>query len=130
MSAGASPPIVSVVVPCFNQARFLADSLTSVRAQGSVDHETLVVDDGSIDDTASVAGRFDDVRYLRQDNRGTAAARNRGLRESRGRYVVFLDADDRLLPDALAAGVDALEREPDCGFVYGHVRLFGADPPG
>ena len=124
MSAGGGP-VVSVVIPCFNQARFLGDALASVTAQSDVDHEIIVVDDGSADDPAGVATRFARVRCVRQENRGTAAARNQGLRASRGRHLLFLDADDRLLPDALAVGVDALERSPECGFVYGHVRLFG-----
>src|SRR6266436_245876 len=128
MNAPAGLPLVSVIIPCFNQARFLADSLASVAAQSYPHREVIVIDGGSTDDTVGVSGRFEEVRCLRQNNQGTAAARNHGLRESRGRYVLFLDADDRLLPDALAAGVDALECDPDCGFVYGHVRLFGSDP--
>ena len=124
----AGRPLVSVVVPCFNQARFLPESLASVSAQSYGAREIIVVDDGSGDDPAGVADRFEGVKYLRQDNRGTATARNHGLRESRGRYLLFLDADDRLLPDALAIGVEALERDPECGFVYGHVRVFGTEP--
>jgi len=120
--------LVSVVIPCFNQARFLGDALMSVSLQGYPHCEVIVVDDGSVDDTGGVARRSEGVCYLRQDNQGTAVARNRGFRASRGQYVVFLDSDDRLLPGALAAGVAALDRNPDCGFVYGHVRLFGSAP--
>lgn len=119
-------PLVSVVIPCFNQGRFLTDSLGSVAGQTYPHREILVVDDGSTDDAAAVAGRFAGVRCVRQQRHGTAAARNRGLRESRGRYVLFLDADDRLLPDALATGVGTFVDHPDCGLVYGHVRLFGS----
>jgi glycosyltransferase involved in cell wall biosynthesis len=127
MSA-AGTSLVSVIIPSFNQARFLTDSLASVATQKSYSRrEVIVVDDGSIDDPASVVARFEDIRCLHQVNRGTAAARNHGLHESRGHYVVFLDADDRLLPGALEVGVDALDRNPGCGFVYGHVRLVGSD---
>jgi glycosyltransferase involved in cell wall biosynthesis len=126
VTARGGSPAVSVVIPCFNQARFLVDALASVTAQGDVDHEVIVVDDGSRDDAAEVSARFARVRCLRQENQGTATARNQGLRVSRGRHLLFLDADDRLLPGALAVGVDALERNPECGFVYGHVRLFGS----
>lgn len=128
MSPAVDPPLVSVIIPCFNQATFLTEALASVAAQSHVHHEVIVVDDGSSDGTATVVGRFAGVRCLRQDRQGTAAARNHGLRESQGCYVVFLDADDRLLGGALATGVDALQREPECGFVYGHVRLFGYNP--
>ena len=123
-SVAARRPVVSVVIPCYNQGRFLAESLASVRAQAYLHREVIVVDDGSTDDTLAVALRFPEVRCLQQGNRGTAEARNHGLRRSRGDYVLFLDADDRLLPGALTAGVEALDRNPECGFVYGHVRLF------
>ena len=119
-------PLVSVIIPCFNQARFLAEALESVAAQTYHHREVLVVDDGSTDDTLAVALGFPHVRSLRQRNLGTAAARNQGLIASQGRYILFLDADDRLLPGALATGVHALERYPECGLVYGHVRLFTA----
>jgi glycosyltransferase involved in cell wall biosynthesis len=119
--------LVSVVVPCFNQARFLGDALDSVARQAYADREVVVVDDGSTDDPGRVAAGFPGVRVLRQNNRGTAMARNRGFRASRGMYVVFLDADDRLLPDALTAGVDELTQHRDAGLVYGHVRLLSAD---
>jgi glycosyltransferase involved in cell wall biosynthesis len=124
---GPNRPLVSVIVPCFNQARFLADALSSVTHQGYSHREVVVVDDGSTDETSAVAARFAGVQCFRQENRGTASARNRGFRESRGTYVVFLDADDRLLPEALAAGVEALEAHPECGFVYGHVYLLSTE---
>ena len=124
--SGAARTLVSVVIPCFNQAQFLPDSLASVASQTYEPREVLVVDDGSADDPGAVAGRFEGVRCLRQPNRGTAVARNRGLQQTRGPYVVFLDADDRLLSGALEAGVDALDRDPTCGMVYGHVRVFGS----
>jgi glycosyltransferase involved in cell wall biosynthesis len=126
-ASGHGRPLVSVIVPCFNQARFLTDALASVARQTYAHREVVVVDDGSTDDTSKVAARVTGVHCLRQDNRGAASARNRGFRESRGAYVVFLDADDRLLPDALAAGVDAFEGHPDCGLVYGHVRLVSTE---
>ena len=118
---------VSVIIPCYNQARFLGEAIDSVLAQTFRNYEIIVVDDGSTDDTRLTAESFDQVRYLRQINRGLASARNMGLETSNGNYVVFLDADDRLLPNALQDGVEALETRPDCAFAYGHVNLIASD---
>ncbi len=122
-----APPLVSVVIPCYNQGRFLRDALDSVFRQTHGSVEAIVVDDGSTDDTAAVARTFPAARYLEQPNAGAPVARNVGLRESRGDYVIFLDADDRLVPDAIAAGIESLASHPDWAFVTGHVRLIEAD---
>ncbi len=115
----SSADLVSVIIPCFQQARYLAEAVMSVLNQGYSNHEIIVVDDGSSDDTDKVAAQFVQVRYFRQGNRGSASARNRGVRESRGKYLVFLDADDRLLPHALATGVAALATRPKCAMTFG-----------
>jgi glycosyltransferase involved in cell wall biosynthesis len=119
--------LVSVVIPCYNQAHFLADAIESVLSQRHRNFEVMVVDDGSTDNTSEVASRYEEVRLIRQDNRGLAAARNRGLAEARGEYVVFLDSDDRLLEEALEVGVRELESHPECAFVSGHYRPITAD---
>jgi glycosyltransferase involved in cell wall biosynthesis len=119
--------LVSVIIPCYNQAHFLAEAIESVLAQNHPRFEILVVDDGSTDDTSEVAARYPEVRCLRQENRGLAAARNAGLRSSEGEYVVFLDADDRLLPNALEAGLECFEDHRECALVAGHYRLIAAD---
>jgi glycosyltransferase involved in cell wall biosynthesis len=119
---------VSVVIPCFNQGRFLAAAIESVAAQTFAPIETVVVDDGSTDDTAAVAARYD-VVCIRQENRGLGAARNAGLRQSTGEALVFLDADDLLAPDAIGAGVACLASRADLAFVYGSPRLLGAADP-
>lgn len=113
-----SPP-VSVVIPCFNQGRFLREALESVRTQTVRPREVVVVDDGSTDDTPAVAQAFPGIVYVRQANRGLADARNRGIEAAGGEYLVFLDADDRLRPDALAIGLEALEAAPACAFTFG-----------
>jgi glycosyltransferase involved in cell wall biosynthesis len=115
-------PRVSVIIPCYNQASFLLEALASVRAQTYPAAEIVVVDDGSVDHTIAVAARHPGVRCLRQANQGTAAARNLGVGASAGEYLVLLDADDRLLPGALAAGVAALDAHPECGVVFGLAR--------
>jgi glycosyltransferase involved in cell wall biosynthesis len=113
---------VGVVITTFNHAHFLADAISSVLAQTRPPDEIVVVDDGSTDDPAAVIAQFPRVRLIRQTNRGLAAARNTGLRNCATSHVAFLDADDRLLPIALEAGLACAARRPDCAFVYGAHR--------
>jgi glycosyltransferase involved in cell wall biosynthesis len=129
-------PPVSIVIPSHNHARFLAEAIESVLAQTYSHYQIVVIDDGSEDNTGEVAARYPMVRCVRQENRGLSAARNRGVEESRGEYLVFLDADDRLLPGALEAGLECFAANPECGFVFGrHVRIghdgefLGGEPP-
>ena len=120
-------PLVSVVIVCYNQACYLGQAIESALAQTHCPLEVLVVDDGSTDDTSAIAGSYPKVRYVRQTNRGLAAARNTGLRHCTGEYVAFLDADDRLLPRAIQAGVSCMQQAPDCGFVFGAYRNIYSD---
>jgi glycosyltransferase involved in cell wall biosynthesis len=116
------------VIPCYNQAHFLGEAIESVLSQTYPHFEVVVVDDGSTDNTQEVASRYPGVRCVRQeDNQGLAAARNTGIRRSRGEYLVFLDADDRLLPNALEAGLSALKAHPECAFVAGRYRYIAFD---
>lgn len=118
---------VSVIITCYNQARFLGEAIESALAQSYPNVEIIVVDDGSVDAPGKVAANYSAIKFIRQENRGVAAARNNGLRESRGRYVVFLDGDDRLRPRALEIGVAYLTAHPDCAFVSGCYQLIGPD---
>jgi Glycosyl transferase family 2 len=120
-------PLVTVVIPCYKQAHFLGEAIESVLSQSYPRFEIIVVDDGSTDDTSEVASRYGQVRLIRQGNRGLAAARNRGLAEARGEYVVFLDSDDRLLPEALEAGLECFAAHPECALVAGHSHIIRAD---
>jgi glycosyltransferase involved in cell wall biosynthesis len=117
---------VSVVIPCFNQARYLPAAVASVGAQGHAPIECVVVDDGSTDDTANVASTLG-VRVLKQPNAGVSAARNAGLAAVRGDFVVFLDADDELLPDAIAAEVEAMDSHPEAAAVVGRCQPTDAE---
>jgi GT2 family glycosyltransferase len=111
---------VSVIVPCHNGAKFLADAIASILAQTYPALEILVIDDGSTDGTEAIATQYAaPVRYIRQTCQGVSVARNTGIQASRGNYLVFLDHDDRLLPHALAVGINCLEKNSDCGFAYG-----------
>jgi len=119
--------LVSVIIPCYNQADFLAEAIESVKAQNYPYVEIIVVDDGSTDNTAEVAARYPEVRYIRQPNQGLSAARNTGLKYSTGCYLVFLDADDRLLPDALEINLERLNNRPECAFIFGSFRLISRE---
>lgn len=126
-------PLVSIVIPCYNQSDFLGEAIKSALNQTYSNIEIIVVDDGSSDRTQEVALGFLDVRYIRQKNQGLSAARNTGIREGGGHYMVFLDADDRLLPIALESGLKCFREHRECAFVFGSYRriksngLFGQD---
>lgn len=123
----AAAPAVAVVIPCFNQAHYLAEAIESVLGQTRPPAELLVVDDGSVDNSHEVAGRYEPVTRIQQQNRGVAAARNAGWKASDSELLVFLDADDRLLPGALEIGTLALSRRPNVAFVSGVSRDIGDD---
>ena len=114
-------PLVSIIIPCYNQAQFLADSIESALTQTYGRTELVVVDDGSSDNTAELAARYP-VRYIRQPNRGVAEARNCGFNASAGEYVIFLDADDRLTCDSVQAHLHCLAAHPGVGFVVGEIE--------
>jgi glycosyltransferase involved in cell wall biosynthesis len=120
-------PLVTVVIPCYNQAHFLGEAIESVLSQSYRNFEIIVVDDGSTDETSEVASRYEEVRLIRQENRGLSGARNTGIRDSQGEFLVFLDADDKLLPGALEAGLRCFEAHPECAFVFGDFRYIGID---
>ncbi len=105
-------PLVSVIIPTYNRARFLKEALASVLAQTYRPLEIIVVDDGSTDETPKVVSRFP-VRYVRTPHRGVAAARNRGLNKARGALIAFLDSDDLWLPRKIEVQVSFFERQPE-----------------
>lgn len=117
-------PLISVIIPAYNQARYVSQSLQSVLNQTYPNFELIVVDDGSTDETPQIIARVQDprVRVIRQANAGLSAARNTGLRESSAPLVTFLDADDYFLPDKLEVLLRFLEEHPDTGLVAGKAR--------
>ncbi len=120
-SATTLNPLVSVVVITYNGAEFVGHAIESVLQQSWRNLELIVVDDGSTDDTDDVIARFNDPRlkYLKQANQGPNAARNYGIRESRGDFVAFLDCDDWWLPDKICRQVARRRaRIPSAGLVY------------
>jgi glycosyltransferase involved in cell wall biosynthesis len=111
---GQLPNKISVIIPTYNRREFLARAIDSVLDQGWRDFELIVVDDGSTDETArSVASYGGRVRYLYQENRGPAAARNTGVRAAEGEFIAFLDSDDRFAPEKLAVQQAAMAARPE-----------------
>lgn len=114
-------PLVSVVIPAFNTARYIPATLNSVLSQTLREFEILVVNDGSPDTLElelalkPYGGR---IRYIKQPNRGPSAARNTGIQEALGKYVAFLDSDDLWFPEHLANQVSTLEKDPSLGLIY------------
>jgi glycosyltransferase involved in cell wall biosynthesis len=116
------PPLVSVIIPTFNSAQYLADAVESAFAQTYSAIECIVVDDGSTDRTQELLSELlklhPGLKTARKTNGGCASARNMGLRESTGDFISFLDADDVFLPNKIERQIAFLEAHPDVGLVY------------
>lgn len=113
---------VSVIIPAYNAAPFLAAAIASIQAQQVRPMEIIVVDDGSTDGTAAVAARFG-IRYAHQENAGPASARNKGLSLAHSDVIAFLDADDLWPPGSLGTSLAHLKADPHRQAVMGRVQL-------
>jgi glycosyltransferase involved in cell wall biosynthesis len=119
---------ISVIIPTFNYGRFIAGAIESALRQTLLPAEIVVIDDGSTDETAAEVARFGDrVRYIRQENRGVSAARNRGVAETSGQLIAFLDADDIWEPEKLAKQRRVFLDEPRTGLVHCGMREFDSE---
>jgi glycosyltransferase involved in cell wall biosynthesis len=135
VAAEYQPGLVSVITPTHNRARYIRRCLKSVHGQSYRPIEHLIVDDGSTDGTASIVeqdardheGGHYRVRYIKQENAGAPAARNRGLSESRGEFVQYLDSDDVLHLKKVEIHVAALRKRPECDYVWSEHNAFDAD---
>jgi glycosyltransferase involved in cell wall biosynthesis len=136
-------PIVSVIMPCFNQGAYLDEAVGSVLAQTCESFEIIVINDGSTDEeTVRILEKYDNPEWtehseqllkshekpnltvIHTPNRGPSAARNTGIRQAKGRYILPLDADDRIAPTYLEKAIAILDREPNVGIVYSQAALF------
>ena len=117
-------PLVSVIIPVYNGARFLRAALESVFAQTYPSFEVIVVDDGSSDDSGAIALNFPEVRYIRQENQGVAAARNHGIEAAQGEFFAFLDQDDVWTPEKLKLQIEHLLNNPELGYTLTHQQYF------
>jgi glycosyltransferase involved in cell wall biosynthesis len=128
---GSDRPLVSIIVPSFNTAAYVAEAIESVLSQDYPNKELIVVDDGSTDGTVDVIrGYGDQVRLLQTDRGGPAAARNAGIAVARGEYIAFNDSDDVWLPGRLSVQVADLEAHPDVGVNYVDIIWWFRDEDG
>lgn len=115
--------LFSIIIPSFNYAQYLPRAIQSVLAQSGSDFEIIIIDDGSTDNTADIIAPFLTsnklIKYIYQSNKGLAAARNAGIKQSLASYLIFLDADDELLPDALHHYRENILEYPDKYFLIG-----------
>ena len=119
-------PNVSVIIPTYNRANYVAEAITSALAQTQPPREVIVVDDGSTDDTANaLAGFGDRIQVITQSNGGSSAARNAALSVAQGEFVAWLDSDDVWLPEKLARQLEAAHHWPDAALI--HTRCYVID---
>jgi glycosyltransferase involved in cell wall biosynthesis len=122
-------PLISIIVPCYNQGKYLTECLESIHSQSYDNYEVIVVNDGSTDAHTNKTVRdisHPKVTVLQTENRGVSAARNLGIKNSTGKYVLPLDADDKIGADFIQQAVELLEKNDDVKVVNCQVTLFGA----
>ncbi|MFZ5906223.1 MAG: glycosyltransferase [Nitrospirota bacterium] len=127
-------PVISVIIPCYNQAQYLPEAVESVVNQSYGNWECIIVNDGSTDDTGEVARALIhqnpgcDIRLLEKPNSGLADARNTGIREARGDWILPLDSDDLFAPDYMKLAVEIILKDPSVNLVTTNEEAFGATP--
>lgn len=123
-------PLVSIIIPVYNGARYIREALASAVSQTWEPLEVIVVDDGSADNSAEIAGAFAGVKVLRKANGGVASARNVGIGQSQGAFLAFLDHDDVQHPEKTARQMSALAESPGSGLALCHKQyVIEGQPP-
>lgn len=124
-------PVISIIVPCYNQAQYLPETLQTVLEQVYANWECIIVNDGSPDNTEEVAlewcGKDDRFKYLKKENGGLSDARNYGIKHSLGKYILPLDSDDKISKDYTREAIEILEKDPAIKLVFCRAQLFGGD---
>jgi len=111
-------PLVSIILSYYNETRFIAEAVESAKSQTYKNIEVIVVDDGSTEQAHQHLLTIPGIKIIRQANGGVSSARNRGFSESRGDFIIFLDHDDRLMVNAVASHLEALQKKPGAGLIF------------
>ena len=127
----SNPPLVSIIVPCYNYGHLLSETLNNIIEQSYTHWECIIVDDGSTDNTSSVAKEFvnghEQFSYVFQKNAGLSAARNTGIHHSKGSFIQLLDADDFIESNKLLSQINVFIEHPNSEIVYSEVRYFSSE---
>ncbi|WP_051697901.1 glycosyltransferase family A protein [Prevotella sp. 10(H)] len=123
-------PVISIIVPCYNQAEYLLETLQSVLEQDFQDWECIIVNDGSPDNTEDVAKEWlskdSRFKYFKKENGGLSDARNFGIQQAVGEYILPLDSDDKISAEYIKEALETFSNNPDVKVVYSNLILFGA----
>lgn len=120
-------PKVSVIIPCYNQGKYLEDALASLYKQTFQDLEIIIINDGSTDNSQKIIDKIEHPKVIKihQTNKGVASARNEGIKRASGEYILPLDADDKIAPTYIEKALYHMEKNPNLGIVYCEAELFG-----
>lgn len=123
-------PKVSIIIPCYNGEKFLHDTLDCLQKQTIKEWECIIVNDGSNDGSLDIMKEYSEKDhrfiFIDKENEGPSAARNSGVHNSQGNYILFLDSDDIIAPDYISKGVNYLDCHPECTLYYSQTRYFGS----
>lgn len=122
-------PVLSVIMPCYNQAQYIEEAIESVINQSYRNWELIIIDDGSTDNSFEIAEKYASgdqrIKCLSQPNGGPSKARNNGVKKSVGKYLMFFDSDDKLAPQYFDKGIDYMSSHPNCAVFYSRLKRFG-----
>ena len=129
MSQQSIRPLVSIIVPCYNQGKYLPETLDSILKQSYNEWECIIINDGSSDNTEDVALKYCNIdtriKYIRQNNKGLSSARNSGIRNCNGKYILPLDSDDLIGSTYIEKAINIIENNDKIKIVYCRAKLFG-----
>ncbi len=117
-------PLVSIIIPAYNQGKYIHKALSSIFTDSYSPKEVIVVNDGSTDNTAEIVAAFPNIQYIYQKNQGVSVSRNTGINASKGAFIAFLDSDDIWIPGRLKYSIEYFLNHPDIEYVLGKQQMF------